>query len=49
MSLDVSEDGIHAFVDGMMPILQERGLLHTDDEGATLRGHLGIPRHYGLD
>lgn len=46
---DVYEDGIDAFVDGVVPILQERGLFHSDYEGATLRDHLGAPAQYGLD
>ena len=46
---DVYEDGLDAFVDGVVPILQERGLFHTEYEGATLRGHLGAPAQYGLD
>lgn len=32
------------FVDQVVPILQKRGLFHTDYEGATLRENLGIPR-----
>jgi nucleoside-diphosphate-sugar epimerase len=47
--IDVYEDGIGAFVDGVVPILQERGLFHTDYEGSTLRDHLGAPAQYGLD
>jgi hypothetical protein len=47
--IDVYEDGIGAFVDGVVPILQERGLFHTDYEGTTLRDHLGAPAQYGLD
>jgi FMN-dependent oxidoreductase (nitrilotriacetate monooxygenase family) len=46
---DVYEDGLDAFVDGVVPILQERGLFHLDYEGATLRDHLGAPAQYGLD
>jgi FMN-dependent oxidoreductase (nitrilotriacetate monooxygenase family) len=46
---DVYEDGIDAFVDGVVPILQERGLFHREYEGATLRDHLGAPAQYGLD
>ncbi len=47
--IDVYEDGIGAFVDGVVPILQERGLFHADYEGTTLRDHLGAPAQYGLD
>ena len=32
------------FVDGVVPILQERGLFRRDYEGKTLREHLGLPR-----
>lgn len=46
---DVFEDGIDAFVDGVVPILQDRGLFHRDYEGPTLRDHLGVPAQYGLD
>lgn len=46
---DINEDGIDAFVDGVVPILQARGLFHRDYEGATLRGHLGAPAQYGVD
>jgi FMN-dependent oxidoreductase (nitrilotriacetate monooxygenase family) len=49
LSPDVYEDGIDAFVDGVVPILQERGLFHADYEGTTLRDHLGAPAQYGLD
>ncbi len=49
ISSDVNDDGIDAFVDGVVPILQERGLFHLDYEGATLREHLGAPMQYGLD
>ncbi len=33
-----------AFVGGVVPILQERGLFRTDYAGATLRQHLGLVR-----
>jgi FMN-dependent oxidoreductase (nitrilotriacetate monooxygenase family) len=49
LSPDVYEDGIDAFVDDVVPLLQERGLFHRDYEGATLREHLGAPSQYGLD
>jgi FMN-dependent oxidoreductase (nitrilotriacetate monooxygenase family) len=49
ISPDVYEDGIDAFVDGVIPILQERGLFHRDYPSTTLRGHLGAPAQYGLD
>jgi FMN-dependent oxidoreductase (nitrilotriacetate monooxygenase family) len=49
ISPDIYEDGIDAFVDGVVPILQERGLFHSEYEGTTLRDHLGAPAQYGLD
>lgn len=49
ISPDVYDDGIDAFVDGVVPILQERGLFHHDYEGSTLRDHLGARAQYGLD
>lgn len=49
LSPDVFEDGIDAFVDGVIPILQQRGLFHRDYEGTTLRDHLGAPAQYGFD
>ncbi|MFO1079439.1 MAG: LLM class flavin-dependent oxidoreductase [Reyranellaceae bacterium] len=33
-----------AFVDGVVPRLQARGLFRTDYAGSTLREHLGLPR-----
>ncbi|KUM31122.1 nitrilotriacetate monooxygenase [Arthrobacter sp. EpRS66] len=49
VSPDVYEDGVDSFVDGVVPLLQERGLFHADYKGATLREHLGVPDQYGLD
>jgi FMN-dependent oxidoreductase (nitrilotriacetate monooxygenase family) len=49
VSPDVYEDGIDAFVDGVVPILQERGLFHRDYEGETLRDHLGVRMQYGFE
>lgn len=49
ISPDVYDDGIDAFVDGVVPILQNRGLFHREYEGATLRDHLGAPAQYGID
>lgn len=49
ISPDVYDDGIDAFVDGVVPILQDRGLFHRDYEGSTLRAHLGVPPQYGVD
>lgn len=49
LSPDVNVDGIDAFVDGVVPLLQERGLFHIDYEGKTLRDHIEAPRQYGID
>ena len=49
ISPDVNADGIDAFADEVVPILQERGLFHQDYEGNTLRQHLGVPDQYGID
>ncbi len=49
VSPDIYEDGVDAFVDGVVPILQDRGLFHRDYEGTTLRDHLGAPALYGID
>ena len=49
VSPDIYDDGIDAFVDGVVPILQERGLFHMEYAGATLRDHLGVPPQYGVD
>lgn len=46
---DTEEYGIDAFVDGVVPILQDRGLFHRDYESTTLRDHLGSPAQYGVD
>lgn len=37
-----------AFVAGVVPILQERGVFRADYAGSTLRDHLGLPRPAGL-
>jgi len=37
-------DMLARFVDGVVPILQRRGLFRTDYEGTTLRDHLGLAR-----
>lgn len=46
---DVDTDGVDAFVDGVVPILQQRDLFHHDYAGTTLRDHLSAPPQYGLD
>lgn len=45
---DLAHDGVEAFVDQVVPILQERGIFHQDYEGETLRDHLGLPYQYGV-
>ncbi|MGW3123309.1 NtaA/DmoA family FMN-dependent monooxygenase [Streptomyces sp. NPDC001107] len=35
--------GLDEFVDGVVPLLQERGAFRTEYQGATLRSHLGLP------
>ena len=49
ISPDINSDGIDAFVDEVVPILQTRGLFHKDYEGNTLRKHIGAPDQYGID
>jgi hypothetical protein len=36
-----------AFVDGVVPLLQRRGIFRTGYEGNTLRQHLGLARPPG--
>jgi FMN-dependent oxidoreductase (nitrilotriacetate monooxygenase family) len=38
-----TNDELALFVDGVVPILQERGLFRKAYEADTLRGHLGLP------
>ncbi|WP_438302559.1 NtaA/DmoA family FMN-dependent monooxygenase [Streptomyces sp. HUAS TT11] len=38
-----TEDDLSLFVDGVVPILQKRGLFRTEYEADTLRGNLGLP------
>ncbi|MFF0814926.1 LLM class flavin-dependent oxidoreductase [Rhodococcus sp. NPDC003318] len=40
----VLPSGLEKFVDSVVPILQERGLLRTEYTESTLRGHYGLPR-----
>ncbi len=49
ISPDVNADGIDAFVDEVVPILQERGIFHKEYEGKTLRENIGAPEQYGID
>ncbi|MCH5677636.1 NtaA/DmoA family FMN-dependent monooxygenase [Streptomyces gilvus] len=46
---DVVSDGLPAFAEKVVPVLQRRGLFHEDYESATLRGHFGAPHQYGRD
>lgn len=39
---DVLPDGLEAFVDEVVPILQRRGIFRTEYSETTLRGHLGL-------
>ena len=39
--------GLDRFVDGVVPLLQERGVFRADYEGSTLRDHLGLDRPAG--
>lgn len=48
-SPDIYEDGLDAFVDEVVPLLQQRGIYPLDYLGATLRENLGVPDQYGLD
>jgi FMN-dependent oxidoreductase (nitrilotriacetate monooxygenase family) len=41
--------GIDDFVDGVIPVLRQRGLVADGYEGTTLRENLGLPAQYGLD
>ncbi|MBQ0826472.1 NtaA/DmoA family FMN-dependent monooxygenase [Streptomyces tagetis] len=38
-----TDDDLELFVDGVVPLLRERGLFRTAYEADTLRGHLGLP------
>ncbi|GAB7548390.1 LLM class flavin-dependent oxidoreductase [Cupriavidus sp. 8B] len=44
---DALPDGLQDFVDGVVPILQRRGIFRTEYEGSTLREHLGLARPQG--
>jgi len=39
---DALPDGLQHFVDGVVPLLQQRGLFRRDYEGKTLRSHFGL-------
>jgi FMN-dependent oxidoreductase (nitrilotriacetate monooxygenase family) len=42
LMIDVLPAGLRDFVDEVVPLLQRRGLFHTDYTGATLRANLGL-------
>jgi len=44
---DALPHGLQDFVDGVVPILQKRGIFRKDYEGRTLRDHLGLARPGG--
>jgi hypothetical protein len=44
---DALPHGLQDFVDGVVPILQKRGIFRTEYEGRTLRDHLGLARPAG--
>ena len=49
-TFDTIEDlrrGLQDFVDGVVPILQQRGLFRTEYAGHTLREHFGLARPVG--
>ena len=35
---------LDSFIEGVVPILQQRGLFRTEYEGETLRDHYGLDR-----
>ncbi|MEX3633370.1 LLM class flavin-dependent oxidoreductase [Paraburkholderia sp. BR14320] len=41
---DALPGGLRDFVDGVVPILQQRGIFRSEYEGTTLREHLGLDR-----
>jgi len=44
---DALPSGLQDFTDGVVPILQQRGIFRRDYEGTTLREHLGLARPGG--
>ena len=44
---NVLPDQLAAFVDHVVPLLQERGIARTEYAGTTLRDHVGLPRPAG--
>jgi FMN-dependent oxidoreductase (nitrilotriacetate monooxygenase family) len=49
VNFDDFPTGVDAFVDRVVPILRERGIVPLDYRGTTLRDHLVLPPQYGLD
>lgn len=43
---DVFADGLQAFVELVVPILQKRGVYRSDYRGTTLREHFGVAHPY---
>ena len=41
---DALPGGLQDFADGVVPLLQKRGIFREDYEGTTLRDHLGLVR-----
>jgi FMN-dependent oxidoreductase (nitrilotriacetate monooxygenase family) len=48
-SFDDFSTGIDDFVDDVVPLLRQRGLVPDGYQGTTLRDHLGLPPQYGLN
>ena len=44
LSSAVLPEGLHDFLDHVLPILQERGVCRTEYEADTLHGNLGLPK-----
>jgi FMN-dependent oxidoreductase (nitrilotriacetate monooxygenase family) len=44
LMIDIVPSGLHDVVDGLVPELQRRGLLHREYEHETLRANLGVAR-----
>jgi FMN-dependent oxidoreductase (nitrilotriacetate monooxygenase family) len=47
VSPDINVAGMDDFVDGVVPLLQQRGLFRTEYQGETLRENLGVAHQYG--
>ena len=46
---DALPDGLQDFADGVVPLLQRRGIFRTEYSGQTLREHLGLARPQGRE